>query len=123
MTLKTNILGDITINVYDIFEELKESKARFAFMDAVSCEPEVIKNVMDMVLTGFTETQSSGADYDGGPELQSPIGVQRRRIMELSINNLKDSEIERLKALLSFQTDRADKLETELFEFTLRHSF
>jgi len=116
MNVRINSSGDITINVYDMFEHLIEGDARSAFLDAASCKPEVIKNVMDMVLTGFTEAQSSGADYDNGPELLSPIGAQRRRIMELSINDLKDKEIERLKARLDFQTGYAEKMELLYYE-------
>jgi hypothetical protein len=117
MIAKINKDGELSIDLLDIFNSLRYGESYEIFLDSFSCEDAVIKNVMDQVLDGFTGMFSSGCDYDNGPNLKIAIGKQRQRIMEMSINKLKDDEIERLKRCLIFETKRADELEEELYKF------
>lgn len=117
MIAKINKDGELSIDLLDIFNSLRCGESYNIFLDSFSCEDAVIKNVMDQVLDGFTEMNSNGCDYDNGPNLKSAIGEQRQRIMEMSINKLKDNEIERLKRCLISEKKRVEELEKELREF------
>lgn len=82
-------------------------------IDSIACEEEVITQVMNQVLDGFTELGSSAAkDYPEQPEPWSPIDQARRRIAQ-SADKVANEVIADLQEALKLSNEELAKLKAE----------
>jgi len=96
--------GKLTLDLYDLLDALPaEDRARI--IDALACQDEVINEVMNQVIDGWTtEGSHAGTSFGGNPDAVHGIDGARMRIAKASseiaakeIQGLAE-ELERAKA-------------------------
>jgi hypothetical protein len=98
--------GKIVINVYDLIRELGKEH-RDEIIDALACQDEVINEVVNQVLDGWTTRGShAGTGYGGDAEATLGIDGARMRIAKES-SALAAEEIKRLGEQLAREKARA----------------
>ena len=107
--------GKIVINVYDLIGELGKEH-RDSIIDALACQDEVINEVVNQVLDGWTTMGShAGTSYGGNAEATYGIDGARMRIAKGS-SELAAEEITRLGEQLAREKARADDAWTRYHE-------
>jgi hypothetical protein len=87
--------GKMSLDIYDLFGELQPEQ-RAAIIDLLACRDEVINEVANQIIDGFTTEGSHGpTGYGGNPEATWGIDGARMRIAKAS-SDIAAREIERL---------------------------
>lgn len=100
--------GNIVINVYDLITGLA-AEHRSDIIDAIACQDEVINEVMNQVLDGWT-TQGShaGKGLGGNPDANYGIDGARMRIAKAS-SEVAAKEIAALAAQITREKELGQK--------------
>jgi hypothetical protein len=92
--------GNIVINVYDLIGQIP-AEQREQIIDSLACQDEVINEVMNQVIDGFTTLGShAGTTYGGDVDAVYGIDGARMRIAKAS-SEIAAKEIERLGVALA----------------------
>lgn len=105
--------GKLQFDADDLFRDMP-LESKLALADTLSCHDDVIKNVIDQVITGWTEMCSHGAkSFDAAPNPCFGLDYAVRQVA-LHSGELAKVEIERLqKALGEAQQELRDIAEAE----------
>lgn len=100
--------ADLVVNVYDLISELgKEHRA--AIIDALACTDEVINEVANQIIDGWTtEGSHAGRTYGGNPDATFGIDGARMRIAKAS-SEIAAAEIEQLKKQIDRERELGQK--------------
>jgi hypothetical protein len=97
--------NSIVINVYDLLGSIA-SADRKRIVDAMACQDEVINEVMNQVIDGWTsEGSHAGRTYGGNADAVYGIDGARMRIAKAS-SEIANREIERLAEKLKRTEER-----------------
>jgi hypothetical protein len=107
--------GLVSVSLYDLLDNLP-AEARADLIDSLACQNEVIDEVANQIIDGYTSLNSHGSRCFGTNESPtSGIDLARRRIAEVS-SEIAAKEIADLVALVKRERERADKANAELFD-------
>ena len=114
--------GNIVIRVYDLIGELR-AEDQAVIIDAMACQTEIIDEVMNQVIDGYTTLGSYGPrGFGGNPNATSGIDGARLRIANAS-SNIASKEIEALAAALKRAEDAQNKGWDAYHELLRKRSF
>lgn len=100
--------GKIVLDVYDLISQLP-SETRGQIIDLLACQEEVIDEVMNQVIDGYTSKNSHGPRHFGGdPEETRGIDGARMRIAKAS-SEIAAKEIEALARKIKSEKELGQK--------------
>jgi hypothetical protein len=101
--------GNLIINIYELMDCLStEEKQEVA--DSLSINEDIIKNVTDQILIGYTEKGSCGCHDEEDVSPQYALGQARREIA-LSANTIAKEQIESLLKVLKRKEEYHQKVQ------------
>lgn len=104
--------GVVSMPLSDVLRQC-DATALHEIIDTLACESEVITQVMNQILEGWTDMASCGyRDVPANAEPHSPIDQARRRIAEMA-DKVSKEVIEELQHALKKKTEEFAKLQSE----------
>lgn len=98
----------LKINLYDLIRDMQDED-RAQIIDALSCTEELINEVVNQVLDGWTSMGShAGKGFGGDPDATRGIDGARMRIAKAS-SEVAAEEIESLKRQIIRERELGDK--------------
>jgi hypothetical protein len=92
----------LKVDVSDLISELDATEVRYV-VDSLSCHEDVIKDVTDQILGGWTDGASRGWSHSGDAHPHCALDIARRRIAE-GASDVARQEIKDLKKSLIYAT-------------------
>lgn len=109
--------GRLSINIIDMINHLTIEEKR-SIIDTLSCDDEVIADVMAQVLDGWTEAGSHGGRIGGQSDPSTPLDKARREIA-LKASDIAKKEIDELCNTLRW--NKADLDRTSKWAWGMYH--
>ena len=97
----------LEINLAGVIDELLSSGKNSDLLQSISCNDNVIQNVVDQIIHGMTTGGYSGSENIMSDSLM-PLQKARQEIA-LSSSQIANDEIDRLKKIVAYYTTRVEE--------------